>query len=107
MAEKIRVKHITNSLYQMEKWCRYLRVVLNKMDQNTLVSAADTIDLELGDDGGVFKRPVLAMGCPPPPQEHDPDCSCPDCCDDEKHHGKGKHKGNGKGKGKGKGKAKK
>jgi len=93
MAERIRVKHITNSLYQMEQWCRYLRVVLYKMDPNTSVSTSDSIDIEPDGEGILVKRPVLAMGCPPPVRE--PDCP-PD--DDDKDHGKGKGKHKTKGK---------
>ena len=104
MAEKIKVKHVTNSLYQMEKWCRYLRLALYKMDPAMLLSTGDDA-LPAGSGGLLYRPPYLAMGCPPPPTDHDPDCTCSDCCgDDKKHHGKGGGVGGGRGSGRGGGK---
>jgi hypothetical protein len=113
MAAKIQIKHITNSLYQMERWSRHLRMAMLQMDPNMLVSTDDEL---VPDPGGTKLRPppILAMGCPPPP--HEPDCCCPECCHPDGHHhhhhhghdddDKGKTKGKGTGAGKGKGKKK-
>jgi len=105
MAEKIKIKHVTNSLYQMERWCRYLRLALYKMDPAMMLSTGDDDALPAGAGGTLYKPPYLAMGCPPAPPDHDPECTCSDCCDDDKkHHGKGHGKGAGRGGGQGSGK---
>ena len=67
----VRVVHVTNSLYQIEKWCRALRVVLNDLDPNMVV--------HLGDRGYSAqewpdRRPKRIIGCPPPLPVDDSDC---------------------------------
>jgi hypothetical protein len=107
MAEKIRIKHLTNSLYQMERWSRFLRLALYKMDPETPVGDGDRKTYAAM---GIITPPPLADGCPPAMGDHPGDCCCPDCCaageGDGKEHGKGHGKGKGKGKGHGKSKSK-
>ena len=37
----IKIKHLTNSLYQIETWCRTVRDVLSTMDADTVVGAEE------------------------------------------------------------------
>jgi hypothetical protein len=96
MAEKIRIEHITNSLQQMEKWSKFLRTALYKLDPQMVVAPTDSRQFA----STVLSPPPLADGCPPIQADdpEDPDCVCPECGHHHHH-----HHGHGKGKGKGKG----
>ena len=71
MEQRIQVKHITRTLEHMERWCREMRMVFSSMDEDQPIG---------GGTGGRIRPPVLALGCPPRPEEpHDSDCECPKC----------------------------
>ena len=38
MAREIRIKHLTNSLYQVEHWLRKVRIALYNVDEDAVVS---------------------------------------------------------------------
>jgi hypothetical protein len=92
MAEKIRIEHITNSLQQMERWSKFLRMALYKLDPKMPVSPTDSKQFA----STVLSPPPLADGCPPVQADEDPDCVCPECGHHHHHHhGHGKGKGHG------------
>ena len=88
----IRVKHIVNSLYQIEKWTRAVRSAVEQLDQEALVEADASAAL--------FYSPQLRMqSCPPPRPVEESECDDDPKKKKKKKKDKDKKKGKKKAKG--------